>query len=61
MTSQEMMKVNCGKGNHFENIAPLGSNPDWRIVVGEVETVDVNALFTLFGYEQIEFIARQYK
>ena len=29
MTSQQMMKTNCGKNKHFENIAKLGSKPNW--------------------------------
>jgi len=60
MNSQEMMRMNCGKGNHFENISKLGDIPNWVIVKGIIDTVDLNAKFTIFGYDQDEFMAKQY-
>ena len=71
MTSQEMMKAQCGKGQHFENIAELGESPDWVFASLDdapnwvlrdypLGSVDPN-IETIFGYESKAFMARQYK
>jgi hypothetical protein len=62
MTSQEMMRTNCGKGKHFENIAAIDEPQNWIIVDGKIESIDdYNHPYTLFGYGQKEFLAKQYK
>ena len=61
MNSQEMMHTNCGPNNHFENIAPLGEAPNWVIVSGGLESHTLNDNPKLFGYDQKEFLAKQYK
>ena len=60
MTSQEMMKAQCGKGQHFENIAEIGESPDWVLRDYPLGSVDPN-IETIFGYESKAFMARQYK
>jgi len=32
MTSEEMLKTKLPKGYWFENIAPIGKKPNWKIV-----------------------------
>lgn len=60
MTSKEMMRIDCGKNRHFENVAKLGEDPDWVIRDYPFESVDPNKE-TIFGHEVKSFMARQYK
>lgn len=56
MTSQEMMRATATPGYWFANMAPLGSTPNW---VEQVAPMADSGL--LFGYEQKEFLQKQYK
>lgn len=47
-------------GYHWQNSEPLGETPIWREVAGTIPTVDPNHR-TLFGYDETEFLAKQYK
>lgn len=58
MTTKEMMRAQSKLGG-WRNIAPLGDAPDW-IEDYPPETIDINKR-TIFGYDEKEFIARQYK
>lgn len=48
------------KGNHWENVAPLGEPPQWKEKVGIIESIDINKR-TLFGYDEKKFMKKQYK
>lgn len=63
MTSQEMMKTKTAPGMAWENVAPLGAAPDWREVPNaHGPHSDPNYGFgKLFGYDQAEFMAKQYR
>ena len=58
MTSQEMMKNNCGFGS-FENVSKLGEAPNWVIRNYAIESIEANRN-EIFGYEEKEFLRRQY-
>ena len=58
MTTQEMMKATSSLGG-WVNVAPLGDAPDW-VEAWPPGTIDVNRR-TLFGYDEAEFLAKQYK
>lgn len=58
MTTQEMMKTKSALGG-WKNIAPLGEKPDW-VESYPPESIDPNRI-TIFGYEEKEFLQRQYK
>lgn len=60
MTSKEMMHTTCKNGQHFENIARLGENPDWVLRDYPLESVDPSVNY-IFGDEEKSFLARQYK
>jgi len=51
----------CGPGNHYENISPLGEPPQWVVKPGPIPSIDPSAPPLLFGYEQSEFLAKQYR
>jgi len=59
MTTAEMRKKNHKPGYCWRNIAPLGEKPDWVEAI-QPPDVDVNDR-RLFGYEESEFLAKQYK
>lgn len=56
MNSQEMMKSKAKPGYWFVNIAKLDEQPNWQEQVKPYETRG-----TIFGYDQAEFLAKQYK
>ena len=56
MTSQEMMRTTAKPGYWFVNVAPLGADPDWVLQVAPLKENNL-----LFGYEQKEFLQKQYK
>ena len=57
MTSQKkMMRATAKPGYWFVNAACLGADPDWVL---QVALLKENNL--LFGYEQKEFLQKQYK
>lgn len=60
MTSKESRVYVCKPGYWLVNVAPLGETPDWQEQVMP-PTQDPNAKQTLFGYEEREFLAKQYK
>lgn len=60
MTSKESRSHTCKPGNWLWNIAPLGEAPDWQ-EQAMPDIVDINSALTLFGYEQKEFMRKQYK
>jgi len=51
-----MMRATAKPGYWFVNVAPLGSAPNW---VSQVAPIAESGL--LFGYEQKEFLQKQYK
>jgi len=53
-----MMKTQSTLGG-WRNVAPLGEAPDW-IEALPPESIDPNHRY-LFGYDEDEFLARQYK
>jgi len=56
MNSKQMMKTTAKPGYIWNNIAPLGEKPDW------IEAVEIpNNDGKLFGYDEKEFLAKQYK
>ena len=57
MTSAEMRKSCHKPGYRWTNVAPLGSDPDWREEVEPTARGDD----TLFGYDRRAFMAKQYK
>jgi hypothetical protein len=59
MTSQEAMRHTCKPGHRLQNVANVDETPDWR-EVPQPPHCDPNR-FELFGYEQSEFLAKQYK
>ena len=59
MTSQEMMKAKAKPGYHFVNVANVANvdqPQDWQ---EQVKPYEASGL--LFGYEEKEFMAKQYK
>lgn len=58
MTTQEMMKTKSSLGG-WENIAALDEEPNW-VEARPPQTIDPNHR-TLFGYEEAEFLAKQYR
>lgn len=56
MTSQEMMRATAKPGYWFANMATLGSAPNWVLQVAPLKKNNL-----LFGYEQKEFLQKQYK
>ena len=58
MTTQEMMHKESNLGG-WRNIAPLGEKPDW-IEDYPPGTIDINER-TIFGYDESEFLRKQYK
>lgn len=56
MTSQEMMRQTCKPGYWFVNIAPIGNEPNWQ-----QQPVPLNRDGKLFGYDEKQFLQRQYK
>lgn len=60
MTSQESMRHTIRPGYWMVNVAPLGSDPDWR-EEAKPPDVDPNKPQTLFGYEEKELLRKQYK
>lgn len=60
MTSQEMFKCKAGEGFVFVNIARVDEPQNW-VIQPAPEHCDANALPKLFGYEQAEFLAKQYR
>lgn len=61
MTTQEMMKAKAKPGYWFVNIAPIDQPQNW---VEQVMPPDVNPNGydgKLFGYDEKEFLAKQYK
>lgn len=67
MTSQEMMKTQCKAGHIFANVARLGDRPDWQQIPRPIDfdsAGDPNSPIygnKLFGYDEAEFLRRQYK
>lgn len=59
MTSKEIRKHICKPGYWLENVSPLGESPNWqeRPMPPDCDVNDSR----LFGYEQREFMAMQYK
>jgi hypothetical protein len=47
-------------GHHWTNDEPLGEAPVWREVPGQIASVEPMRP-TLFGYDEAEFMAKQYK
>lgn len=43
-------------GYWWENIAPLGSEPEWVAKPAPIQSDD-----RIFGYDRAEFMARQYR
>lgn len=58
MTTQEMMKTKSALGG-WKNVAALGEEPDW-IEAYPPESIDPN-IRTLFGYDEAEFLRKQYR
>lgn len=58
-TVGEMPKLSAG--HHWCNVAPVGESPEWHEVPGTLESVNINQAPKLFGYDEQEFMARQYK
>lgn len=56
MTSQEMMRTALKPGYWWQNMAAVDQMPDWQMVVAPHNTSG-----KLFGYEESEFLAKQYK
>lgn len=56
MTSKEAFLHQCKPGYWLENVAPLGSPPDWVERV-QPQTPDNK----LFGYDEKEFLQKQYR
>lgn len=67
MNSQEMMKAACQKGYMFSNVASVDEPQDWVLLEkpkGWDEEGNPNHPMyenKLFGYDQKEFMKRQYK
>ena len=68
MTSQEMMKHTCKKGNIMWNVAPRGEKPDWveqpappGWFEGEGDPNHRSNDLHIFGYHYKDFMRRQYK
>ena len=60
MTSQEMMKAKAPKGYWFVNVSKIDEPQNW-IIQPMPEDCVLNSPFKIFGYEQTEFLAKQYK
>jgi len=56
MTSQEAFKHTCKPGYWLWNFADADQPQDWREVVTPLDNSN-----KLFGYDQDEFMAKQYK
>lgn len=56
MTTQEMMKAKAKPGYWFVNVANVDQPQDWQ---EQVKPYEASGL--LFGYEEKEFMAKQYK
>jgi hypothetical protein len=56
VTSQEMVKTECGAGYWLVNVAKLGEEPNWI-----KEPVPHDTRGTIFGYAEEAFLKRQYK
>ena len=56
MTSQEMMRAKAPPGYWFVNVARIDADPDWVLQVMPPEENNL-----LFGYEQKEFLQKQYE
>jgi len=56
MTSKEALTFKCRPGYWLRNISNIGERPDWR-----EEVMPQKDSGKLFGYEQREFLAKQYK
>jgi hypothetical protein len=63
MTSQEMMKAKDTPGHCWTNIAAIDEEPNWvEIPSPHGPHSDPNYGFgKLFGYDQDEFLTKQYK
>lgn len=59
MTSKQMRKATLKPGYWFVNVAPLGSDPDWREQPAQPDQ-DPND-DRIFGYDRQEFMSRQYR
>ena len=55
-TERFMQGPKLTSGSHWENTG----HKEWTEVRGTIESVDVNRR-TLFGYDEDEFLAKQYK
>lgn len=67
MTSQEMMKSHAPDGFIFQNVAAVDEPQDW-VLTKKPAGFDVDGdpngptyRNKLFGYDQTEFMAKQYK
>ncbi len=63
MTTQEMMRAQAKPGNAWVDISPMGEPADWREVKSPHGAhSDPNfGHGKLFGYEQDQFLRRQYR
>lgn len=67
MNSQEMMKTNCPKGFMFSNVANVDEPQNWVLTEkpkGWDECGNPNHPIynnKIFGYDESEFLSRQYK
>lgn len=67
MNTQEMMKIVCPKGFMFSNVANVDEPQNWVLMEkpeGWDESGNPNHPMyknKIFGYDQSEFMARQYK